>query len=363
MNKNAAGESLVIVTGMTGGHFFPALSFAESYLSLHPDFEIHFLIPRENNRFNLEHVSQKIFFHRIPIDPFPRSFSLKLFSFLVHYLRAFAATFKFLFTTKPRILIGFGSYGSFPGVLCAWCLGIPVVLHEQNRVAGWANRFASFFARHVAVSFPDTAGIVARDKIKKVGYPLRREILESAARKADQRSGQGATHVLILGGSQGAQAINEAILAVFDKLSVEEKKKLAVIHITGDAQYSAVLKRYQANGIQHQVFAFSNEMHRWYEQADLVISRSGAGTVFELIEFNLRAILIPYPFAHSHQLTNAKYLEEKKMAVVIEQKELTTDRLQKALFEMMQRIHDKSEEQKTPYRSNQNFIELVDQLR
>lgn len=353
---------MVITTGMTGGHFFPALSFAESYSASHPDCEIHFILPRENKRFDLSRISQKIRFHQIPVDPFPRAFSLKALTFLIHYARSLNMSRKFLISANPKVLVSFGSYGSFPGVLSAWFLGIPVILHEQNRIAGWANRLASFLAKATAVSFPDTAGILLKHKVRCVGYPLRKEILETAARKSAAEKKRGVSTILVLGGSQGAQVINQAVLAIFDKLSVEEKQKLAVIHITGEAQFSEVLERYRANGMKHQTFAFSDEMHCWYEQADVVISRSGAGTVFELIEFNLPSILIPYPFAHSHQLRNAKYLEEKRKAVVLEQRELTADKLQKVLFEMIHHLGEKLEMTRTAQNSNQNFIQLVDQL-
>ncbi len=360
--REAPKHSIVITTGMTGGHFFPALSFAESFAAAHPDFEVHFLLPRENKRFDLARVNPKISFHPIPVEPFPRAFSLKLMSFLIHYLRSLRATFQFFSRRKPAVIVSFGSYGSFPGVLCAWVLGIPVVLHEQNRIAGWANRLASFLATYVAVSFSDTSGIVLKGKIKKVGYPLRKEILEAAHRKQSEAANSRPANILVLGGSQGASAINEAVLELFDKLSVEEKQKLAVIHITGEAQHSEVLKRYQANGVKHQVFAFSDEMHRWYEQADLVIARAGAGTVFELIEFNLPSVLIPYPFAHSHQFKNAQYLEEKRMAMIIEQTELTATRLHSAIFEMLKRFDQKDKSPRVMQNPNQNFIQLVDQL-
>lgn len=329
-------ESILISTGTTGGHLFPALSFAKAYARRHREKRTVVLIPREDLALCFGKTAPEVEFCHIPIDPFPHSFSLKLFSFLVNYVVSVCRTLTFIIRLHPKALISFGSYGTFPSVVAAWLLGVPIVVHEQNRVLGRANRCAARFAELVAISFPRTLGASSAERTRYVGYPLRSEIERSAEACSPASQLHDSYTVFVLGGSQGAQVINDIFIEMVMKLSSEEKRKLAVIHIAGERQREMIERRYRDMGMKHQVFGFSDRMESWYERADLVIARAGAGTIFELAAYGLPAILIPYPYAYSHQAVNAAYLLERGAACVIDESDLTAERLRSEVFGLLE---------------------------
>ena len=322
-------NTIVITTGMTGGHFFPALSFAEAFHLREPETDIIFLISRENPPFDLAPYRGSFRFHCIPIRTPPTTgFAWRRFSFLVHYLASIVRTFFFMSRVRPKTLVSFGSYSSFPAVLAAWLWGVPVIVHEQNLVAGKANRLAAHFACTVATAFPQTVGGLPEDRMRRVGFPLRRALRLAADRQTVKAKSAGDKFtVLVLGGSQGAQVINDAFCGALSQLSAQEKKGIAVIHIAGMAQQSQVETRYAALGIDARVYAFFEQMELLYPEADVVIARAGAGTIFELAAFGIPAVLVPYPYAYAHQMKNAEWVRAKGAAILLAQLELTPERL------------------------------------
>ncbi len=321
-----SAQKVLIATGITGGHFFPAVRFAEKYLEEHPDSEITFVLGRTVSTVVVSKYLGRFQVKHIPVDPFPVSFSFKLLSFLINYPRSLFRTWSFLKELKPTVLVSFGSYSSFPSVLAAWVSGIPIVVHEQNKISGWANRASAVFARFVAVSFPDTLGHLPARKVRYLGYPLRSEIRRSVALNSGKDIG-GKSRILVLGGSQGSQRLNQAVLEFFSSLSSEEKKRFAVIHIAGDKELESVKNRYVALHIENEVSAFSEQIGELYRRSTLVIARAGAGTIFELAAFGLPGILIPYPHAYAHQSLNARCLYKSRACLMIEEKELNAERL------------------------------------
>ncbi len=329
-------SKILITSGLTGGHFFPAVCFAKAYQKEHPASEIWFLLCKEAIPFDLDRHLQNFHVKTIPIDPFPKAFSMKLFLFLIHYPLSVAATYSFVWKLKPAVVASFGSYGSFPAVLAAWLLRVPIVIHEQNRISGKANQVSAFFARWVTTSFPETSGNLPDKKVRYVGYPIRSELRSIAVRSQSMLRPEKKFYILVLGGSQGSLALNRITLNFFSSLTSAEKNRIAVIHITGKIEFERIRTAYSNMKMEHQVYAFSEEMGKLYSAADLVVARAGAGTIFELAVFGLPSILIPYPFAYGHQSENARYVENLNGAVVIEESKLTLDRFRNGVLDLLQ---------------------------
>jgi UDP-N-acetylglucosamine--N-acetylmuramyl-(pentapeptide) pyrophosphoryl-undecaprenol N-acetylglucosamine transferase len=227
---------------------------------------------------------------------------------------------------RPGVVLGMGGFAAGPGGLAAWLLRRPLVIHEQNAAAGLTNRLLAGFAREVLQAFPGSfSGVEATT----VGNPVREEIL-SIARPEDRfaaRAGQSqALRVLVLGGSQGALALNRAVpqAAAF----VGDSAQLEIWHQTGRATHAETVSVYSENNVAARVDAFIEDMAQAYAWADMVICRSGALTISELAAAGVGAVLVPYPGSvDDHQTLNARFLADAGAAVLIQQTDLTPARL------------------------------------
>lgn len=332
-----------ICAGHTGGHFFPVLSSAEVFEREHPEVEIHILINRISS-FLERFITEKSFrFHLIGFSSFPTFFSFKMISFLLEYGTALWKTFCLFWKMKPRLVIGFGSYGSVPGVLCAAVFRIPILLHEQNAVAGRANQFLGLWADRIAVSFPETKGKLNRRKVFWSGYPLRSSFWDGAESSEGKRSLGEPFTILVFGGSQGAKQLNEVFLKSIEALKAEERVSFAVIHIVGNVDTQGIKKAYQKLGVRSDVLNFSYRISEEYKRSDLVISRAGAGAIFELAAMGRAAILIPYPHAHAHQKVNAEYLVRHQSARMIEDHELPSFLLRDTILELRHDVRQREQ--------------------
>jgi UDP-N-acetylglucosamine--N-acetylmuramyl-(pentapeptide) pyrophosphoryl-undecaprenol N-acetylglucosamine transferase len=227
---------------------------------------------------------------------------------------------------KPHLVLGVGSYASGPVVLAAWMSGKPVVLHEQNLLPGITNRTLARLARRIYVSFDGTTGRFPAAKVRLTGNPVRREILQPAAERKNDTGGQPdrspVLNILIVGGSQGAHAVN---MAVADALPLlRQKQRLRFVHQTGAADEDHLRSAYTAAGVSAVVGAFFDDMHRQYQRADVIICRAGATTVAEITAVGRAAIFIPFPFAaDDHQKHNAAALAAAGAAEIIEERQLS----------------------------------------
>lgn len=222
-------------------------------------------------------------------------------------------------------VLGMGGFVSLPVGLAARTLGIPLIVHEQNRIPGSANRLLARLARRVLTGFPETP----LPRAEWVGNPLR-ATLEKQALKASPRKPHRPLRLLIFGGSQGTKIFNEELpllLAPF-------KDEIEIWHLTGRGSVERVAETYRKFGLKARVDPFLEEIFMAYLWADLVLCRAGAMTVSELVAFGLGAIFIPFPFAvDDHQTVNARYVEEKGGGIVLPQSEL--GRLPELLEELM----------------------------
>ncbi|RMD80254.1 MAG: undecaprenyldiphospho-muramoylpentapeptide beta-N-acetylglucosaminyltransferase, partial [Gammaproteobacteria bacterium] len=212
---------------------------------------------------------------------------------------------------RPQVVLGMGGYVSAPGALAARLLGLPLVIHEQNAVAGLANRLLAPLARQVLTAFP---GVLGARGARLTGNPVRPEIAALPPPEARLGEGRGPTRVLVLGGSQGARALDEALPRALAGAPV------TVRHQCGRGREEAVQRAYREAGVEARVQPFIEDMAEAYGWAELAVARSGALTVAELAAAGLGAVLVPYPHAvDGHQRRNAAYLEEAGAARVVEQ--------------------------------------------
>jgi UDP-N-acetylglucosamine--N-acetylmuramyl-(pentapeptide) pyrophosphoryl-undecaprenol N-acetylglucosamine transferase len=223
-----------------------------------------------------------------------------------------------------------GGFVAGPGGLMARMLGIPLVIHEQNRIPGTTNRLLSPIANQVLEAFPSSFNMKVNAKC--TGNPLRKEFQQTHPAKETKEGGN--LRILIIGGSQGAQVLNEVIP---DGLA--ELKAIEVRHQTGIAMQEQVAKRYQELGLKAEVTAFIKDMVSAYQWADMIICRSGAMTVCEIAAMGLPSILVPLPNAiDDHQMANARYLADADAGLILPQKEMNKEALMTLITKTIQNL-------------------------
>jgi UDP-N-acetylglucosamine--N-acetylmuramyl-(pentapeptide) pyrophosphoryl-undecaprenol N-acetylglucosamine transferase len=220
---------------------------------------------------------------------------------------------------RPDVVLGMGGYISFPGGLMAALLGCPLVIHEQNSIAGLANRVLAKVARRVACGFPN-----ALPDGVWVGNPLRPEMNRVPA-PAQRLAGRDSPfHWLVLGGSQGAAALNEVV--PLGLATVDAAERPLVVHQAGETHLAQLRANYAAAGVKAHCAAFIDDMAGAYAWADLVICRAGALTVAELAATGVASVLVPFPYAvDDHQTVNARFLSLAGAAVVLPQQQMTPE--------------------------------------
>ena len=328
-NRTTYSPRIVIAGGGTGGHLFPGIAIAEEFLSRDPGALILFII--SGNPFEISVLSEKKYAYTcIKSQGIKGRGLLKQIAAVAKIPQGILSSLKILKRFRPDIVVGVGSYSSGPVVAGAWLLGITTVLCEQNILPGITNRFLSYFAERIYVSFRNTSLRCSKKKIYFTGNPVRREILEYALKnksgnkpeqKKENRKDKQQFTVMITGGSQGAHSINLAMADALDH--IKNKDKFNFIHQTGTDDEEMMQAIYKSYGIRCTVKSFFNDMPVQFEKSNFVICRSGATTVAELAAMGKGTLFIPYPFAaDNHQVLNALSLAEAGAAEMILQEEL-----------------------------------------
>lgn len=309
-------RTLLVMAGGTGGHIFPALAVADKMRAAgwkvcwlgNPDGMEARLVPQHG----YEMVWVK--FAALRGKGLLRKLLLPL-----NLLRGFWQARKAIRQVQPNVVLGMGGYITFPGGMMAALLGKPLVVHEQNSVAGLANRVLAGVADRILTGFPE----VFR-KGQWIGNPVRPEIAKIAppAERFAERS--GALRLLVIGGSLGAQALNEIIPQGMALLGANELPQ--IVHQAGEKHIEALKANYAAVGVPAHCVSFIEDMAGAYEWADLVICRSGALTVAELAAAGVASILVPFPHAvDDHQTANARFLVNVGGAFLLTQPDLTPE--------------------------------------
>ncbi|MFQ5486433.1 MAG: undecaprenyldiphospho-muramoylpentapeptide beta-N-acetylglucosaminyltransferase, partial [Desulfobacterales bacterium] len=320
---------VIIAGGGTGGHLFPGIAIAQELMAR--DQKNMVLFVNSGRPFERSILSKTGFEQKSITAEGIKGRSLwRQISAVLKIPKGIYDSVQIMSNFRPEIVIGIGSYGSGVVVLGAWLKGLKVVLHEQNIIPGITNRILSHFADRIYVSFEKTKDRLNPKRVRVTGNPVRKEILKCSAGDAEKNFGdekrRGRLTVLIVGGSQGAHSINMAVLEALEK--IDEKEKFYFIHQSGVKDFSEVRHRYRDLGFMARVESFFSDMASLYQQADLVICRSGATTVAEITAVGKGVIFIPYPFAaDDHQSINAKALKRMGAAEMIPEKDLTGEML------------------------------------
>lgn len=316
-------QTLMVMAGGTGGHVYPAMAVAD-YLKAQ-GWHIVWLCTEGGMENQL--IAGKGFSKAIITMQGVRGKGLLGWLLLpFKLLKACAQSLAALRQYQPHVVLGMGGFAAFPGGLMARLLGKPLVVHEQNSVAGLTNRVLARFATRVLTAFPGALG----SKASLVGNPVRADITTLPAPEKRFAGRKGPLRLLIVGGSLGAQALNEVLPQALAQIPVALRPQ--VIHQAGLKHIDALNAGYQQAGVVADTRAFIENMAEMYAWADFVICRSGALTVAEISAVGLGALMVPFPFAvDDHQTTNAAYLAEQGAAFVVQQKVLRSEDLAKML--------------------------------
>lgn len=308
---------ITIMAGGTGGHVFPALAVAEelrergwqvSWLGTPDSFESR-VVPTQG--FELDTIAA----FRLRGEGM-RSLLLAPF----RLLRAMGQAGRVLRRQRPQVVLGMGGFVTGPGGLVSRVLRLPLVIHEQNAVPGLTNRWLAHVASRVLEAFPGS--FPARIGAHATGNPVRREIAELPAPGAI--AADRPLHLLVVGGSLGALALNERVPAAL--ALIDRARRPRIRHQAGRGKLAAAREAYEAAGVEAEIGEFLDDMAEAYRWADLVICRAGALTVSELMAAGVPAVLVPYPFAvDDHQTVNARVLSDADAAVLIDQARLTPE--------------------------------------
>jgi len=318
VTEAARVRTILIMAGGTGGHVFPALAVGEHmrqagwrvvWLGSKSGMEAT-LVPKYG--FDVQFIR---------ISGLRGKGLLRMVVLPLDLLVAFWQSARVIFRVRPDVILGMGGYVSFPGGMMAALLNRPLVLHEQNSIAGLANRVLALVADRILAGFP---GVLKR--ARWVGNPVREAITQIPEPGLRFAGRTGPLRVLVVGGSLGAQALNSVVPESLGLLSQSQRPE--VTHQSGAKHLETLQANYHRVGVSARTVPFIDDMAMHYAQADLVICRAGALTVSELAAAGVASILVPFPFAvDDHQTHNARFLADAGAAVVVPQRELSARRL------------------------------------
>jgi len=309
---------VVLTTGGTGGHIFPALAVAEQLREFEPEIELLFIGSQHGPEKGLA-AEAGLTFIGLPVHGVLGR-GIRAIGALAGIARSIVRARRILAKFEPDVVAGFGAYASMPALVAAKSCKIPIAVHEQNAIPGLSNKLMGRLAGKIFLSLPDKANCFDPKKTLLTGNPVRKSI---ATLRGDASQPKERPRLLVMGGSQGARAINSAVLSSLPLLD-----GVFIHHQTGPADLERVRAGYAAHGFgpeQAKVVPFISDMADAYRQADLALCRSGATTVAELALAGKPAIFIPFPHAtHDHQTANALAMVEAGAARMIQEQEIPT---------------------------------------
>jgi UDP-N-acetylglucosamine--N-acetylmuramyl-(pentapeptide) pyrophosphoryl-undecaprenol N-acetylglucosamine transferase len=312
--------NVVIAGGGTGGHLYPCIALAHTFIEHAPKTEILFIgtklgmeakvVPAQG--FRLETIwAQGVVGKSIP----------KKIRALILIPIGILQSMLHLVRFSPQLVIGIGGYAAGPVLFAAFLLRMKRVILEPNCIPGVMNQVLAPFVHLAITAFEETAGLLRAKQVACLGVPVRSEIHRAAL--LEKRSSDGPKTLLVLGGSQGAHTINRAMMAALPFL---KDQPIRVIHQTGAKDHAEVSGAYKQYQIDARVTPFIEKMAEVYAVSDLVISRAGAGTVSELAVAGLPSVLIPFPYAKGHQAKNAEPFALRGAAMMILESDLISDK-------------------------------------
>jgi len=333
LEQPIASPKLAVVGGGTGGHLFPGVAVAEAWLALHPTGRVVFV---GSERGIEARVVPSLGYELVTVrtERLKNAGLLERFRSLLRMPRALLRARAIVTALAPDVVLGVGGYVSGPVVLAAALGGVPCAVAEQNALPGLTNRLLSRVVKRIYTAFPEAEARLPRSKVKPLGNPVRAAIRQAAAAAPLPSGGR---RVLVLGGSQGARALNERLPAVFAVLA-RRFPELMVRHQAGRGNGEAVATRYAEAGMPAaRVDEFIDDVAAAILEADLVVCRSGATTVAELACIGRPALFIPFPFAaDDHQAVNAASLVDIGAARMVREGDCTPERLEAELVALLE---------------------------
>lgn len=324
MNAPSTLPTIMIMAGGTGGHVFPALALARLLRS--KSFEVVWLGTQRGLESRVV-PKESIPIEWLSVGGVRGKGILTLLAAPFRLVHALVQALGIVRRHKPIVVVGLGGFVTGPGGVAAWLSGRPLVIHEQNAIAGFTNRCLARLARQVLEAFPNSFG---RDvKARVIGNPVRQDISAVAPPAARFAARNGALRILVIGGSQGATKLNAVVPYALARLRTQGSvPAIDVRHQAGERWIDSARQTYASAGVRADVRPFIEDMAEAYSWADLVICRSGALTVSELAAVGIGAVLVPFPAAvDDHQTHNAQYLVSEGAAILIPDRDLTAERL------------------------------------
>lgn len=352
-------RNVLIMAAGTGGHVFPALAVAQ--VLQQQGHRVHWLVTEQGMEHRLLQ-DKGIPLHPIKVQGLRGNGLMRLIKAPFMILSATQATRRFIQSQKIDVVAGFGGYVAGPGGLAAKLSGRPLVIHEQNAIAGLTNRVLARWASVVCQAFP--GAFAASPQVKTTGNPVRQPILAIADPATRLAGRAGPFRLLIVGGSLGAQALNQHVPVALQQVAAQTGLALQVTHQCGQAEQAAVQTAYAAAPqVQAEVVPFIQDMAAAYAQADLVICRAGALTVTELACAGVPAIFVPLPHAvDDHQTANAQYLVQAGAARLLPQPQLMAGELVQLLPTLLDRAVLQSMAQKARAQGHREATQQVAQI-
>ena len=324
----------VIACGGTGGHLFPGIAVAETLRDRGHKVML-FISEKEVDALALKEHPE-IRYEKLPTVGLPSAFSPAIFGFLGRFSQSLSLCRGVYRKFKPQVVLGMGGFTSTAPVLAGRMRGISTFIHESNAIPGKANRFTARMVRAVLLGFKECAPFFPRVRTEVTGTPIRNELKREDRHVAREKLGlrRDLTTLLVMGGSQGASGINQAMIKALPSL---RDLPLQVIHLAGTRDERLVADNYRRENISAYVGAFHHRMEEVYSAADLSLARSGAASLAELAAFSLPAILIPYPYAaEDHQTRNAEIFTRAGAAIIIKESEISGDFLSRKIRELIE---------------------------
>lgn len=323
-------KTALIMAGGTGGHIFPGIAVADALRG--QGWTVHWL----GGKSGIE--SRIVPAHGFPLESIDFSgvrgkgwMALALLP--LRLLKAFWQSISVIRRIKPDVVLGFGGYVTFPGGMMAVLLGKPLILHEQNSVAGLANKVLAEVADKVFCTFPS-----ALKNAECVGNPLRKAFLTQEPPTSRLAARNGQMRLLVVGGSLGAKALNDIVPKAL--ALIPEENRPIVLHQGGEKQIDQLRNTYKSAGVQAELTPFIDDTATAFAQADLVICRAGASTVSEIAAVGVPAVFVPFPFAvDDHQTHNARFLSEQGAATLLSQSDITVEKIIQLLSQEERSAH------------------------
>ncbi len=312
-------KKILIATGGTGGHIFPAYSLA-NYLI---DKNYSVKLSTDNRGFEYLKSYKNLDIIKIASSPLLKKNYLKFISSIMIILRSISKSLIFLIFNRPSIVFGMGGYSSFPICIAASILKIKFVIYENNLILGKANRYLLPFAKKILVSFKDLEGVPKqyKNKVFEIGNIVREEIINKKNNNTKPNMFEE-MNILVLGGSQAAKIFAEELPQVFKKLK-DNGIPIKIYQQCKKEQNESLAHFYEKIRINYELFNFTDKIINYYQKINLVITRSGASVLGELINLNIPFITIPLPTsADNHQYKNAKFYSKKGYGYLVEEKDI-----------------------------------------